>query len=928
LVAGGYNRGGLLASTEIYNPATGAWTATGSMTFPRANHTATAFLVANSPKVLVTGGGGVAGPLVSCELWDVNTGQWMVTGSLATPRSGHTATIGSPGANGGPTQVVAVGGTNNYGFLTSAEVYDIPTGNWSYTSSLPANAVGRFGHTASVISAPPLLEILVAGGANIIGGSNNDAYIYNPAGVPTVVNSFTDVKPDTGRGGRNVAVAVNTANSQVAISASESGGLFKTSDGGQTWAHIDSFPPFRMADVEFVPAGFSNPNVVVATTPADANFNISLNNGGIWTSDDAGSSWTHVTAPTFCQFTGHSAYGLAFLAPSTVYVAGDCGLVANSAVGSSNWAQTSNWKVIYFRPLMAVAAQSTGASVILDICLQGGGGQDRSSNGGANWRGAMAPSPGPNCESTHSIEQSPLETNVVFATTNGTVVESDDGGSNWISLVGGSFSGRPHYVRTRMSPDGNPAHFDMYYSGRDVTCSNVPDPTTGQRCPFDSGGNNSPWRFLPTNSLNHDINEIGFDPATNCALYEAGDFGLFRKGPAISGNACGDPGAWSIAGNSAAGLDAMQLYDLAGQVQYPISGLGVNVTPFTNLFFGTQDNGLHASFNAAGSPWPCFGGSGFCDPEGSFLQIAPLPISGPLTTQVTLDSLDVGTMEKSAMDEGTGALSDEAGFTGVTPPGNGAIPYVVAPNTYVAWSGTTLYLTPNSGQSWSPLATVRSDIGAIFQNYHQMQLTSTLKGPALVEAVASSAGTQGIILLTDFLPAPAQPLSFSIQTLGGLNSNGQPSGLQAIWGTCFGQGAWYCAGVYAVDPNDYHHMYAVDSSSWVVSYSLDGGLTWKEDSNLTNLINASGVIMQDSIGNSQVHAIAFDPRNSSHILVGTDQAGIFASASGGTSWSAVPNTTKATAITSFFFDDNTRVIYVGTYGRGLWKLTLDWSSVH
>jgi hypothetical protein len=97
---------------------------------------------------------------------------------------------------------------------------------------------------------------------------------------------------------------------------------------------------------------------------------------------------------------------------------------------------------------------------------------------------------------------------------------------------------------------------------------------------------------------------------------------------------------------------------------------------------------------------------------------------------------------------------------------------------------------------------------------------------------------------------------------------------------------------------------------------------------LTNLILASGVSMTDSTGNSQVHAIAFDPRNSSHILIGTDQAGIFASENAGLSWTALQNTAKATTITSFFFDDRTNTIYVGTYGRGLWKLVVDWAAVH
>src|SRR5438309_1874432 len=41
LIAGGVNASAVLASAELYDPATGAFSATGSMTAPRVNHTAT-----------------------------------------------------------------------------------------------------------------------------------------------------------------------------------------------------------------------------------------------------------------------------------------------------------------------------------------------------------------------------------------------------------------------------------------------------------------------------------------------------------------------------------------------------------------------------------------------------------------------------------------------------------------------------------------------------------------------------------------------------------------------------------------------------------------------------------------------------------------------------------------------------------------------
>ncbi len=136
LVAGGVNSAGnYLTSAELYNPLTGTFTPTGSMQTSREFFTAT--LLANG-EVLAAGGenSNLVFPfLSSAELYNPATGKWSATGSLNTGRYNHTATLLSNG------QVLMVGGGAH---LASTELYNPASGTFSVAANLNT---GRTDHS-------------------------------------------------------------------------------------------------------------------------------------------------------------------------------------------------------------------------------------------------------------------------------------------------------------------------------------------------------------------------------------------------------------------------------------------------------------------------------------------------------------------------------------------------------------------------------------------------------------------------------------------------------------------------------------------------------------------------------------------------------------------------------------------------------------
>lgn len=176
LVTGGLGVNGIyapLASSELYNPATGKWTVTGSMSVGRVFFTAT--LLPNG-EVLVAGGSGyTASCFATAELYNPSTGQWTPTGNMTQARCYHSATLLPTG------EVLVAGGVdslyNTPDTSSASELYNPSTGTWQTAGSLNTSRANQVA----------LLEngqVLVAGGYNTSNGATTglaSAELYDPS---------------------------------------------------------------------------------------------------------------------------------------------------------------------------------------------------------------------------------------------------------------------------------------------------------------------------------------------------------------------------------------------------------------------------------------------------------------------------------------------------------------------------------------------------------------------------------------------------------------------------------------------------------------------------------------------------------------------------------------------------------------------------
>ena len=783
-------------------------------------------------------------------------------------------------------------------------------------------------------------------------------------GAPVADATFIDINPDnvgpypgqpaagipdcsapceSGRdGGRVHNLSAVPGDATTYFAASEVGGLFKSTDGGSSWFHLDGYLPGTAWDVAAATGG----QRVVATSFNEGRVDLA---SVLQVSTDGGATWSGQlpAAPAGCSVNRTdqpSAFGIAVRpGANDILVGTNCGLARSPDAGDTwtrfdptpNNAPSSVWDVVSLAGGLTYACGDDG----LLVSPTGAEGA---------WTRLAHPSPGnPFC----SIAVSPEESNVVFAmfafpTSYGEVfsagggnldqgvVEFDAGGTptgvTWLTLPNPDASigvkSRLPFVVTNDRATGYDvwAGIGNVVRGTCATPATLPSPTTS-RC--------SAWSATYTDSngqlpqqAHGDSGDMTFDPTLAvdaCPIHYSSDGGIYRNARANDPLTCHDP----LFQGANAGLHAFLLWDME-----VVSLPGADAE---DLYFGTQDNGLYYSADAGkGAPtWAhAIGGD---------------------TYDFAADAAEV-----AASSNGGEIMAGDRGFVNMTLAAPGGTPATIRANPpldipeFIAAAGGGRFMTVISvATSWNSSAIPvgvydTTDISnAPFQTL--LGTWPSSRPPCHIDIGTGASGPQPYVLAGRcFWPDSGARTPFAADELWTYREvSPGVSGWVAIPvppkqpGDPVLAGAGF--GLIAVDPANASRLYAsvVRDGAPRMMRSTDGGSSWTFDAELSDLMSGGGTFIDypavtgDGIfPYLQPQFVAFDPFDAEILVAGGASSGVFLSSDAGLTWSLLsdPFTPGSSGIphlprpqfASFDHDlAGTVRVYLGT-GRGVWRVEL------
>ncbi len=307
LVAGGGEPAGpSKASAEIWNPVTGTWSATGSMSAARADASATTL---GDGKVLVVGGSTAyswSSIIASAELYDPAAGAFSATGSLSVGRSSHAAALLGDG-----NVIVSGGYSAASSLLASVERYDVAARVWQSVGSM---AAPRAKHTESTLLSG---NVLIAGGSGLTAAEIVDPGCV-PA-MPTISPGSANFPFGGGTGSVSVTYAagcgwrVANVPSWVTITSGTQGegSAAVTYSVAENTTSLGRGATLSIADNPFMVNQPANPCANTTLSPASQSFGYAGGSGSMTLSAGASCAWTVSGVPQWVTLAVSSGTGSA-----------------------------------------------------------------------------------------------------------------------------------------------------------------------------------------------------------------------------------------------------------------------------------------------------------------------------------------------------------------------------------------------------------------------------------------------------------------------------------------------------------------------------------------------------------------------------------------------------------------------------------------
>jgi len=581
----------------------------------------------------------------------------LCTGSLVSSNGGENIALAglAAGCNGAAISVTVSNGVNPNAVSNTVTItvnqaatpgarFGGPSG-WGYANPQPqAGGLTGLVYTASTSTFTAVGE---AGTTVRTGDSGASWQVAFEAGR----TSFTDLA--------SPAPGVLVAAGAPPLGSGKGSGVFRSTDGGQTWSQrLDAGSPGQLA--------------VTKLAFADALFGVAAGPLGVWRTEDGGSSWTPVNNAPATQFVVSGDFGgVAWADTDVVLIYGGFGKILRSADRGVTWADVSpagffdNWRDMAFN--------ATGVGVAVGP----NGKVARSTDRGANWQEVATPMTEPG-------------TAVAFANSSTVVVmgnlframRSTDAGETW--AAGSGFFGASSQFRLRFASP---------------TVGLAVSAIGGLTLRTDDGG--ATWTRVGGGTLDEQVIGMAASPSGTVVLAGSLDRDLLRSadGGATWARAPGSyPGQFRFqkpsfateqrviamrpAGQIALSLDAGQTwntrYDQLGQVL-----LADTTMASADIGLVVGNNGLILRSNDGGSSWTavasgttlplksvgcltatvCLAGGGVflrSTDAGNTWSVAPFPVTG--FSQIRAIARVNNTTAVLAADDGLWR-SDNAGVT-------------------------------------------------------------------------------------------------------------------------------------------------------------------------------------------------------------------------------------------------------------------------